>query len=342
MFIEFSVGLGRNERIDEIAGHAKVAEQSGFSHLAFVDQPNVSRDMYVMMAIAAMNTSRIQIGQGVTDPITYHPSVTANATATINELSGGRVFLGIGTGGPFGKEMKPRPLSELREVIEFIRTYVDGQEAEVKSTRMHSKWIRRPFPIYMACNGPRSCQLAGEVADGAIIGGAMLPEVVKWKVGLIREEALKAGRDPSKIDIWAFTLIFVAESKEAAQREVAGFAITKARGMYHVLLQDNPNSRYLYQMLERHHEGIVDELKTIYEAYDPYTFEMMDAPENRLASQRIIDLSLLTGPPGDICEQIARLGEVGVNNISTVLYTLVDKKGMMRTIGDEIMPHFRN
>ena len=67
--------------------------------MTLVDQQNLCRDVYVMMTIAAQNTSRIQIGHGVTIPETRHPSVTANATATVAELAPGRIFLGIGAGG---------------------------------------------------------------------------------------------------------------------------------------------------------------------------------------------------------------------------------------------------
>ncbi len=342
MLVEFSVGLGRNERIDEIADHSKAAEQSGFSHLTFVDQPNLSRDVYAMLTIAAMNTHRIRIGQGVTDPAIFHPSVTANATATLNELSGGRAFLGIGSGGPFGKEMKARPLSELREVVEFVRKYISGGEAEFKGARMHSEWIKRPFPIYLACNGPRACELAGEVADGVILGGIMVPEIVKWKVSLIERGARKAGKELLDIDIWARTMICIADSKEAAQREVAGYAVTKARGAYGVLLSGNEESLYMSQVLESREPGLIEAFKRTYEAFDQYSHEMTDAPQNVLATQGVIDAFLLTGRPDDICGQINELVEAGVNNISAVLFTVIDKKGMMREIGDQIMPNFRN
>src|SRR4029453_19421854 len=114
MRVHFSVGMGRNLRADEAADHARIAEECGFSHLTWVAQPNLSRDIYVSLAVAALNTRRIRLGQGVTDPQTYHPSVIANASATLNELTGGRAFLGIGAGGPYGKRAGPAARSEGR------------------------------------------------------------------------------------------------------------------------------------------------------------------------------------------------------------------------------------
>ena len=63
--MDFGIGLGAELRFDEIADHARVADEGGYTHLTFVDQSNVSRECFGMMTIAAMNTRRIHIGQGV-------------------------------------------------------------------------------------------------------------------------------------------------------------------------------------------------------------------------------------------------------------------------------------
>lgn len=342
MKMKFSVGTGRNLRIDEIPDHAQVAEQSGFSHFTLVDQPNLDRDVTVMMTMAAANTRRIHIGHGVTDPFTFRPWVIANATATVNELSGGRAFIGLGAGGTWGKIMKPRPMQELRESVQFMRDYMAGKEAVFKGVKMHSEWITGPVPIYMACTGPKSCQLGGEVADGVMIAG-VTPEKVKWNMELVERGAEKAGRDPSKIDIWCRTLIYVAESKEAARREVASYAGTWAYDLYRSLFQrENPEVADLRHRVEQVEPGIIDEFKAIHEAFDPYQNEVLDAPHARFVTQRVIDFFLLTGTPEDIAERIYKLGELGVKTISPVMFAIIDQKGMMREIGDKIMCHFRN
>lgn len=342
MKMDFSVGMGRNLRIDEIADHARVAEECGFSHMTLVDQPNLSRDVYVMMTIAALNTHRIQIGHGVTDPYTYRPWVIANATASINELSGGRAFVGIGAGGAWGKVMKPRPMREIREAIQFIKEYMAGKDAEFQGARMHSEWSHRQVPVYMAADGPRASELAGELADGVIFG-SIHPEKVKWHMELIEKGAEKAGRDPSEIDTWARTLIYVAESKEKARREVASYAATWAYSNYFGIFQwENPDVVDLRRRLDRVEPGLIDELKRVHDAFDPYEHEITDASHALLISQQTIDAFMLTGTPEDICERIEELGQLGVKNISTVLFTIFDKKGMMREIRDRIMPRFRN
>jgi 5,10-methylenetetrahydromethanopterin reductase len=342
MRMNFSVGMGRNLSMHEIAKHVIVAEENGFREVTFVDQPNLSRDVYAMMVVAALNTSRIKIGHGVTDTYTYHPWVTANATASLNELAGGRAFLGIGVGGTYGKTMKPRKLAELRNAVQFIRDYTSGKDAEFDGEVMHSEWIRDQFPIYIASSGPKSCQLAGEIGDGVILATPMMPEIVRRNVELVHEGAERVGRDPAEIDIWLRTLVYVAESKEAARREVAGYAVTKAYATYQALLRNNPNTAQQKELLDTLNPGILDELEVIHNSFDPYQHELTDASQNILASQEVVDSFLLTGTPDDICDQIYNLGKAGVNNISTVLFTVTDKVGMMKEIGNHIMPNFRN
>ena len=341
--MQFTVGMGRNERIDEIGAHARVAEESGFSHMTLVDQQNLSRDIYVMMAMAAVNTHRIKIGQGVTQPYTYHPSVVANGTATIDELSGGRAFLGIGAGGnalrSMGQDMGK--VRVFRESVEFIRKYMSGQEAEYQGARMHSEWVRRPVPIYMASAGARSLQLSGELADGVIFFGAH-PVLIRWNLEQIEKGALKANRDPSGIDTWLRTLVYVADSKEAARRECASYAGSIARHWYWYLQSNRPEVAEIGERLEAAAPGIIEEFKRVYDAWDEYDHEKTDATHAGAVTQRIIDFFHLTGTPEDICERIEEIGRMGIKTISTTTFTVIDKKGMMREIGDKVMPAFRN
>ncbi len=343
MRLDFSVGMGRNLRIDEVASHARVAEESGFKQMTFVDQQNISRDVYAMMTIAVLNTHRILIGQGVTQPYTYHPSVIANATATVDELSGGRVFLGIGAGGNALRSMgvRPRSIEEYRDAVLFIKKYMTGEEAEHNGAKMHSEWVRCPVPVYMAASGPRSLRLAGEIADGAIFLGSNV-EFIKWQKSYVEQGAIQAGRDPSKLDYWARTLIYVAPTKEAARREVASYAATAAANRYWYLQRRTPGIQELGEIIERAQPGLIDEFKKVNENWNEDYHESTDAPHAKFVTQRIIDFFHLVGPPEEIGERISQLGEIGITNISTTVFTVIDKKGMMREVGDTIMPHFRN
>ncbi len=346
MKMQFAVGIGRNERIYEIGDHARVAEESGFASVTLVDSQNTCRDVYPMMTLAAINTRRIRIGHGVTIPFTRHPTVTANATATIDELSGGRVFLGIGAGGVALRVMAMRPRSAgwFRTEVEFIKRFMSGEEVEWNGVKVHSEWVQRPVPVYMSASGPKSLQLAGEIADGVIFPSNANPTVVKWRMEQIEKGAAKVGRDPSKIDVWVRGMIYVTDSKEQAYREVSGYANNAARGLYSQLGQENLNPDFadLRQRLEHDYPGLLEECGRVHAAWDEYQIETVDTPSAKEVTQRIIDGTQLCGTPEEICEKIERLGKLGVPTIGTVTYSIFDKKGMMREIGDRIMPHFRN
>ncbi len=352
MKMTFGVSLGSNLTMDDIAGHSRVAEESGFTHLGFVDQPFHDRDPWVNMTVAALNTSRILIGQTVTDPFTHHPLVIANATASVNELSGGRAFVGIGAGGAGAKAtFKPVSMQELKEAVQFIQKVTAGEEADFKgvwasrvsTTKMHSVWMKKGIPVYWAANGLKSSELAGEVADGVLISGGH-PELVNLRLQYIERGALRAGRDPSEIDIWMRTMIYIAESKEAARPEVAAYTATQANALYKFALR-NPE---VARLLEKVEPGIIDELRQVYDAYQHYEHERTGASHSGVVTQRVIDFFNLTGNAEDICEGVSGFQELRgddgahIGTLGLAMYTIDDQKGMMRKIGSQIVPLFRD
>ena len=348
--MDFGVGLGAELRFDEIADHASIADESGFSHLTFVDQSNVSRECFGMMTIAAMNTRRIHIGHGVCDPFMYHPAVIGNFTASLRELTGGRAFIGLGAGTRVaGKATRgPVSLSAQKETINFLKNYTAGKDAELWGEIWHSAWIRntvfngQSIPVWMGPVGPKSLQLAGEVADEVWVGGAGEPEIMKWNLEQIEKGASRVGRDLSNIKVWARTEVYVTSSKEEARHEVASYAATWAAVLYEsIFSRDTPECQDLYQRLEKKHPGMVDEFKKIKQGFNPYEHESLHAEHKHLATQRVIDANILSGNVEDIDEKIYDLQQLGVNGISCVQYAIIDQKSNMREISNSIMPQFR-
>ncbi len=344
--MEFGVGLGRELSINEVAEHAQVADECSFSHATFVNIDHVAREVNVMMTVAALNSRQLRIGQGVTDPSTYHPAAIANSAATLRELSGGRSFVGLGTGRGWGKPTKSGlRMDDFRQAIAFIKAFTAGDEAEYQGDRWHSEWIRgsqwvgQSIPVYAATSGPVSCEIAGEVADGAFMVG-LDPELIKWRLEHISKGAAKAGRDPSAIELWLRTQTYVAASKEEALKETAPYAATCAYEFCQQLRSKHPAIGDLRRLIERRHPGLLDEFQRIYDAWDPYQIEAIDGPQANLTSQRVVDFFLLTGTSEGICERIEELQQLGVRRLSTVMFAIQDQKAMMREVADKIMPHF--
>jgi 5,10-methylenetetrahydromethanopterin reductase len=336
--VKFSCAFGRHERLEEVVDLARTAEECGFDQMTIIDSQNLSRDVYVQLAVAALNTSRIRIGTGVTNPITRHPTVTANAIASINELSGGRAFLGLGGGisSVWTMGVKTQPLRDVREMVGFLRKYMSGEEAEYKGTTAHSEWVREAVPIYLGSGGPKSLFQAGQIADGVIATGVR-PEMVKWRCDQIKRGAAEVGRDPSEIDIWARIIVYVTdEAPEKSLPETGHYATQAGYSVLH-----EPQFDELRATLEEESPGIIEEFKAVSEAYEPYAHESKNARHGKFATLRVVDYYHLVGTAESIVERIRTLRDCGITNISCVLYTLHDKAGMMRKISEQIMPQVR-
>ncbi|MBI4279724.1 MAG: LLM class flavin-dependent oxidoreductase, partial [Armatimonadetes bacterium] len=102
-----------------IAAEAARAEQAGFDCAWIPDSQLLWRDVWVTLSAAALATSRIALGTNVTNPLTRHPTVTACAAASLDELSGGRAIVGIGPGESSVRVMgwNPAKVAAMKEAI---------------------------------------------------------------------------------------------------------------------------------------------------------------------------------------------------------------------------------
>src|SRR5512132_1594063 len=112
---EFGVGLFPTEPLPKMIHLAKLSEELGFTHVWVGDSHLIWHEAYVHMTAVALNTTRVKIGTGVTNPLTRHPSVVASAYATLEEYSAGRMIVGIGLGDSSVETMglKPSTLANL-------------------------------------------------------------------------------------------------------------------------------------------------------------------------------------------------------------------------------------
>ena len=164
--------------IGEIVDLAVHAEQLGFDRVWVYDEGLITRDVFVVMSAIAAATARIEIGPGITNPYTRHPGQTAAAIASLDELSGGRAFLGIGAGGsltldPLGLERR-RPLTAVRETIDAARSLFrddradhDGEFVTLRSATL--PYGRPDIEIWLAGRGPKMLAMGGELADGVML-----------------------------------------------------------------------------------------------------------------------------------------------------------------------------
>lgn len=175
-------GIGINQtpgvKVQETVEICQEAERLGFRSCWAADQGLDTRDIFVTLAAVAQKTSKLRLGTGITHPYTRHPAVTASAIASLDELSGGRAFLGISAGGadtliPMGLK-RPKPILATREMIQISRALFqnkpvnfEGQMFQLNGARIDSG--RDDIEIWIAGRGPQMISLGGELADGVLV-----------------------------------------------------------------------------------------------------------------------------------------------------------------------------
>ncbi|MCP3989579.1 MAG: LLM class flavin-dependent oxidoreductase [Actinomycetia bacterium] len=188
--------------IAEMVEFAAAAETMGFERCWVYDEGLAARDVYLTLAAIAAGTKRMQLGPGITNPYTRHPAQTASATASLDELSGRRAFLGVGAGGsltldPMGLT-RVRPLAAVRETIEACRALLDGGRVDldgevVQLRSAHLGYGRPSTEIWLAGRGPKMLQLGGAIADGVMLDFIYQPSLAD-SVSLVESGAAGAGR----------------------------------------------------------------------------------------------------------------------------------------------------
>jgi 5,10-methylenetetrahydromethanopterin reductase len=340
MTLKYGVGMGRTESINEVAAQAKLAESLGYDHVTFIDSQSLSRDNVAMMTVAAANTSRIRIGPGVTQPFTRHMAVCANAIATVDELSGGRAFLGISGGmsstGVLNREMgRKGDMQTVADAVEFFRAFTHGDDAEWDGVTMHSEWVRREIPVIIGAGGPKRMRQAVSIGDGAFMPGVH-PGLVKWRLARLEEGARDAGRPLNGFEAWIRTMVYVDPDHRRARDEVRAYAATCAYGIYKATLKwDNQDAADLRSALPA---PLVEEILAIGHAYNMYEHEKRGAQHAAEMSDELIDAMVVSGPAERCVELIQAMQEVGVTRVSMVLYSLQDRMGAMQRFAEQVLP----
>ena len=181
------MGVSPREPLKRVGELAAKAENSGFDAIWFIDHQLGMKDVYAAMNVAAMGTAKIEIGSAVTNLLTRHPSVTANATTALDELSDGRALLGLGAGWVALRSigLEPVKMAGIRTGIADFRKLFSGERVEVGGQSLQLATARRQIPIYLAVSQPRMLEAAGEICDGAILMGGAHPDFCKWQLDYI-------------------------------------------------------------------------------------------------------------------------------------------------------------
>ena len=216
---------------DEILRLAKVAEENGYDSIWLAEDLGF-RDAIVPLASLAVSTNRIGLATGILAVHYRSPALTAMTAATLDELSGGRLILGLGSGAPRDLAAQgmdsSRPLDALREYVEIIRQIVKGDSLGYKG-RLHNltdvklsfKPPRLRIPIYVAARRKKMLQLAGEIADGVFVDDGFCSEsYIRWARENLRQGLEKTGRNPRDVDFSCAVILSVSPDHDQAKENV--------------------------------------------------------------------------------------------------------------------------
>lgn len=217
------------------AAIAELADRSGVDSV-WVAEGHYARDAWTTLSAIALRTERVRLGTGVVPVFTRHPALLAMSFATLDELSGGRVMVGIGSGernnmrDELGYDFRS-PLSAMRESIAILRRMFAGEPVNVEGRIFSARNIRlsvraRPdIPIYAAAVGPKMLELVGELADGVYYPQTS-PLFIREAADRIAAGAERAGRSLDQVDRAAMVIASVHEDPSIARQIPRGLLAT--------------------------------------------------------------------------------------------------------------------
>lgn len=310
----------------KLAHYTKLAETQGFDNVWITDHYN-NRDVYTTLTFLALNTNKIKLGTGVTNPYTRNIAITASSIAAVNEISDGRAILGLGPGDKatfdaMGIEWT-KPLATSKESIQALRAFFSGKKVNMDGEMVKIAGAKMAFkagniPIYLGAQGPKMLELAGEVADGVLIN-ASHPKDFEIAIKAIKVGAEKVGRDPKEVDVGAYTCFSIDKKEDKA--------VGAAKIVVAFIVAGSPPP-----VLERH--GIdVAAAKTIGGAIGKGDFgTVMGA-----VTPEMMDAFSICGTPEVCAQKVADLQKIGVTQIVCGSPIGPDKETSIKLIGKEII-----
>jgi len=303
--VKFGVEFVPYRTIDALVALAKQVDGAGFDYLWVCDHYH-NRYVHSVLARLALATKRVKLGPGVTNPFLVHPTVTAAAIATLDELSGGRAVLGVSAGDPiflFTVGVEPRrPLTAVREAVHIMRELLAGKRVNFNGEAFACRGARLRFkpsdkvPIYVGGRGARMLELAGSIADGVLINASHYDDLREC-VHHIKRGAETAGRKLKELDVVAYMATSIHNDiarARASARTVVAFVASSA-----------PPSA-----LDRHGIAVAD-VERIREKLRVGKIQEAAAA----VTDRMIDAFSICGKPAELVRHMEGLNELGITQI---------------------------
>lgn len=330
--MQFGFTLKPDHSIERTIALTRQAEAAGFTYGWLFDSHVLWRDPYPLLTLMAQATTTMRFGTCVTNPATREPSVTASLLAELNELSGGRMDLGIGRGDSARRVLGkgPTTMKDLEQAVHVIRALVEGRGIEFEGAMLELPWTPGfPLPVWIAGYGPVALKLTGRIADGAMlqIGD---PDLIRWFVSQVRESASAAGRDPGAVRVMA-----------AAPAHIGDLADGRDRTRWFPALVGN----HVVDLVNKYPREDLPEELTAYirdrEGYDYLHHAEVGSSNASFVTDEIVDRFCLVGGPEAHLERLRTLAEAGVDQFNLYLMN-GNEEEQLELYGKHVIPALRD
>src|SRR5207247_3532761 len=205
----------------------KLAEDHGFEYAWTYDSHILWEESYATLPLAAAQTSKIKLGHFVTNPGIRDPTITASWYATMQDLSDGRMAMGIGRGDSSRRVvgLKPVRVAEFERRCAMIKDLMNGRSVDWNDKELKLNWVRDELPdipMWIAGYGPKALAVAGRVGDGVIIQLAG-PVSIHGVMDTVRRAAEEAGRDPSELKCIVSAPTYISDDIAGGREQVRWF-----------------------------------------------------------------------------------------------------------------------
>lgn len=270
------------------------------------------RDCFTILALFARDTQRIQLGTGIVNTYSRTPAALAQHFATLDEVSNGRMIIGLGTSGHrviehwHGVPFQPS-LTRLREYVEILRIIFSGEPLKYdgklfnlqRGFRLRFQPVRSEIPIYIASLTPKSVAQTAAIADGWMPVLIPLPQL-GGEIAKFRQMVRDAGRDPHSVTVRSPGAVTVTQDVEKSRYE------SKA----HVAFYTTNMGDFYREQLTR--LGYEDEVRSIRHAWD----EGGRAAGMDAVPDALVESIHFAGPVEACIERMTALEEAGVDMVS--------------------------
>jgi 5,10-methylenetetrahydromethanopterin reductase len=266
--------------------------------------------------------------------------------SALQELSSGRMFLALGVGDFALTQIGEKPWT-LADTVTYglaVRSLTRGDEVDWNGQSLIMRWPVQAAPFWLAAEGPRALRLAGQHADGVVVGNAAHPDMVRWSLDRLREGAAKVNRSPDELEPWLVVRTLITDEARSAvdDTRVAAYSCRLASHLWRSA--GRPTAEELPQRL-RERRGIeisedvaerftawINEYSAwnAYDEHSTYNVELLDRYGLR---QWVGDLFYISGSKEHVVQRLRELVDAGARNI-IVPVIADDRRAVAEQIAD--------